>query len=904
MNDRFRDIDVAIAGTCGWLLRHETYKTWLGSDKGLLWIRGKPGSGKSTVLRHAFNHATEISDKTLVLSFFFHGRGNDLQKTIVGFFRSIVHQLLCNVPETLAKLVATFRDRRQNMGRHGSAWNWHERELQAAIELSVSKVLQTRNVQLFVDALDEAGEDAAVQLADIFKTWLQQRRETRSSWQICFSCRHYPIIDLDYGFQISTENENGHDIRKYVIIEGSKIPWQVQNTIIHRASGVFMWARLTVARALLLCRQGIGWKKVQEKINATPKELSRLYSEIVISVFEKGGENSLRIIRWICCATRPLTLEELRCAMIVGPDRRYKSLEECKEADDYDSDMEKRVRFLSGGLAELTASHPPVIQFIHQSVPDYFFVEGLWILAGLPVPAQNSLDRITPDEIRSQAEYELSATCLCYMELCQGLLSIQKNKVAPEELPFLGYAERSWVSHTGKITETSVLQRLVKFIEWPRGTAARTLTRVHTFLNGPVTYVPHSSLGRPIQGLESVTLLSLVSHFGLWRLLEIGMQTTGQPAVDINELDEAGVTALHRASSWGHEDLIKVLFKHGAGLEVTRKGIGLSAGFTALHIAARDNRQGVVHLLLECGADINAQDDAGRTPLLHALKHGHRDVAEFLLEKGADARLFEPSSPPLCVASFLGSVQLIRRLLEAGASVEDVSSDNDFSTPLHEAAKAGDLDIVRILFDHGAYWNAKTGRGETPLHYALDDLSSVSDIRKAIVLLLLEKGADLSVGDNRGDTPLHAAVHDLRYFDSGPRIRFLLEHGADVNAQNSLGETPLHCVAWNGGGPNPEALARLLLSYGADLDIQATDGRMPLHYVAAGTGGGRGEEDPSASREILVRLFLKCGANISVKDCKGRTPQETAAVMERTSITEVLMEEELRIQEIRGSFCI
>ena len=97
MHDRARDIDRAVNGTCQWLLEHETYKKWAASNSGLLWVKGKPGSGKSTLLKHALKNKkqeAQSNSSDLVLSFFFHGRGDELQKTHLGFFRSIVHQVL------------------------------------------------------------------------------------------------------------------------------------------------------------------------------------------------------------------------------------------------------------------------------------------------------------------------------------------------------------------------------------------------------------------------------------------------------------------------------------------------------------------------------------------------------------------------------------------------------------------------------------------------------------------------------------------------------------------------------------------------------------------------------------------------------------------------------------------
>ena len=82
-------IKIAYAKTCKWLLKNSEYLNWLNPNKfnehhGLLWIKGKPGSGKSTLMKFALADARkEIKDK-IVISFFFNTRGEDLEKVEQG----------------------------------------------------------------------------------------------------------------------------------------------------------------------------------------------------------------------------------------------------------------------------------------------------------------------------------------------------------------------------------------------------------------------------------------------------------------------------------------------------------------------------------------------------------------------------------------------------------------------------------------------------------------------------------------------------------------------------------------------------------------------------------------------------------------------------------------------------
>ncbi|RKK81721.1 hypothetical protein BFJ71_g15506 [Fusarium oxysporum] len=89
--------------TCRWLLEDPAYQCWLDPAKlveyhGFLWIKGNPGVGKSTTMKVAYSHARQTMGNTVV-SFFFDARGETLEKSIAGMYRSLLWELLGKVPE-------------------------------------------------------------------------------------------------------------------------------------------------------------------------------------------------------------------------------------------------------------------------------------------------------------------------------------------------------------------------------------------------------------------------------------------------------------------------------------------------------------------------------------------------------------------------------------------------------------------------------------------------------------------------------------------------------------------------------------------------------------------------------------------------------------------------------------
>lgn len=221
MDDRSKSIESAAEGTCEWLFSHETYKSWAGCDRerGLLWIKGKPGSGKSTLLRYAIDHVLEtpdIDDGALILSFFFHGRGAELEKTPLGLFQSLFYQLLRRVPDSLTDLVADFQQW-HDTSKPDEERKWHLAELKRFFKSSLRKVLESRSVWLLIDALDEIGQtETTMSLVTEFKSLLKGLPKTGLQFRVCFTCRQYPVLDIAYPFEICLENENGPDISIYV----------------------------------------------------------------------------------------------------------------------------------------------------------------------------------------------------------------------------------------------------------------------------------------------------------------------------------------------------------------------------------------------------------------------------------------------------------------------------------------------------------------------------------------------------------------------------------------------------------------------------------------------------------------------------------------------------------------
>jgi ankyrin repeat protein len=306
-----------------------------------------------------------------------------------------------------------------------------------------------------------------------------------------------------------------------------------------------------------------------------------------------------------------------------------------------------------------------------------------------------------------------------------------------------------------------------------------------------------------------------------------------------------------------------------AALALSCLAAGAAADDTLARLIQAGDRDAAL-ALIESGADVNAAQGDGTTPLHWAVYKIDAELTAKLLQHGAHAAAVNRyGSSPLAEATKVANAELVKLLLDAGAAVE--APNEDGQTALMLAARAGATQVAQLLVERGADVNAReTWRAQTPLMWAADGGYH------EIVELLIANGADVhgraaanawgvqitsepraQYRPTGGLTPLLYAARS----GCTACVVAILDAGASIDTPNPDGVTPLMVAIDNFAFDT----AALLLERGANPHAFDWWGRTAL-YVAAdmSTYGGRaGTQKPAAAATALdvARALLAAGVN-------------------------------------------
>lgn len=941
IDDRFHSIYSGLHGTCEWLFRQADYTAWVESkptdqhDR-LLWIKGKPGAGKSTLMKMIIRQieSREQKIKSAVLHFFFDSQNNSrIQVTARGFFRSLICQLLQQDRHLLDRFLPLYR-RKVNM--HGIEWEWHTQELKDFL-VSTSFEERKRPLFLVIDALDECDELHLEEVAEFLRDLVQVSPSNSSAIKVCLSGRYHPVIHVEDGLEIHLDKHNKSDIVLYIerwLKPNDATPGlrRLATEVVTRASGVFLWVVLVVKTLVKARDEGETIHRMLQIVLDLPKQLNDLIRQLMKAITDDHQEDALRIMQWVLFSQRAMSTTELRFALEVGRASKFKRHEQLTSSPTFvssDSQMEKLIRSRTKGLVEtklfdagsqnlqgglvVHVDHVQTVQFIHGSVKEFLLHhEGFAIL-----------DKSLAESPVAASHRHLAASCVHYLgsEEFSELPIITaeadpagSRKATAEEIslynsfPLLEYSVDSVFDHiasavfshlTTPSSEQVMCSMKRSFHIWRR-LADLSLSRCFSEPRGSSTTFGH-----------------VAAEFNLidWVMALIDQ------GLDVNAIGSRDMTLLQTAAVKGHEKLVSQLLSSGASVQIYGQGrFG-----NALSAAAFSNKPSIVRAILASGADVNSGDSECSeygTALETAaqLPDTNEEIIDLLLDAGADIHIQAGRlGNALQAAASAGNKNVVKRLIAAGAEVD--AEGGEYGSALQAAAANGHEATLVLLLASGA--NPHVERGDYgPAVVVAACGEHVNIVRHLVALDLasllndqqtagastdysteLEQRIEETMALGRSIKRWHEAVEN----DDTATMLILLKSGLDVNVRGGDLSSAWHSAALLG---NASAMSVLVAQENIQPDMRNWHGCTPLWNATSEghlsivlqlleTGlvdvrvrnwdGVNALWWPCSDGHVeLVRFLLEKGVDPEEKDVDGVSPVMRAREENRTEVLQIL----------------
>ena len=814
---------------------------------GFLIIVAGPGSGKSVLAKFILQKLERRSADTgdPVFGFFCkNAEGRNSSSSIIRYFLFA----LLNHRRELFRRITPFLARQPLSDNSLSFQNLWK------MFLAVLSDPELETVRFIIDGLDECKGSSQQELLRAIELSFKDKM---FKGRFLITSRPTAVAS-DYGtrlgiLQINAEDVAG-DLSLIVQAEVDKLalsrgyPEEISATVKKKlegeADGMFLWVDLVLEE---LSRDELA--DTRQTIDKVLASLPRSLSDFYARNLENLGTAAENVLQILLAAPQPLRASDLAVFHAQWPNEcsSLKELEPCLPLN-----IGRYSKAICGSFIKVIDNR---IGFVHQSALDY-------LTSQVSVTIHQETRSGLALDMRV-AHQKMLKTCLKYLSLKEIMTEAAITKLDSLFLkyPFVEYALSCLAMHTvqsGALDqETRALFNqffshgnpiLVAWIQY-------SYWRVFDLVEIPNQLNPSNSL------LGTLTLDDAIHVFRNDFADEDNKRNSfldiliRQYNIDLNAEDHMGFTPLDVAVMTSSIKAVKFLLQSGS-----RHDIRDTEGRTALHFASKTS---VAALIQDAGADLNAKDDRGNTPLHASAQFGRQEVVEFLLSRKADVDSpNELGQSPLYMSMASGHPVICDQLIAEGADPYRLSKEKD--TMMFPAASSGHTSLIDLARQYGLSISDRNMRGETPLHRSA--LSSTSTLSH-----LIELGADLNARDDKGRTPLHFATG----YGNESLGRILLDAGADLNDRDVEGRTPLLFATACGN----ESLVRVLLDAGAD-PLIANDYKYTVLHQAAQLG-----------KDSLIQQFLGLMEDPQIEDIDGITALSVAAFHGHTNVVKLLIEQ-------------
>ncbi|KAL8837688.1 MAG: hypothetical protein Q9170_002420 [Blastenia crenularia] len=852
------------AGTGQWFLKSEEFKRWLEGKSKYLWCHGEPGCGKtvlaSIVVDDLRQHFSQEQETTVAVVYCEYKR-QDMQ-TPSNLMASIWSQIIAVGP-----LATKVEDLFDQHARDGTTTTFDQ--IYNILELAVETLA---SIFLVIDALDELTER---NYASVFLGALDKLATSHPKVHILVTSRS-EFCTLPGATSIRATAKRS-DIECYVkdAIEGGICSSQVLSNQVKsdealkermvqaigkKADGLFLLA----SRWIESLQGKTNLESVRNSIETLPPSIHKQYDETWKRIDGQNTEHrslALRILGWLSHAMRPLMVKELQHALAVRPGDKDINPERLDAEDLFVRICHTLVR-IEQETQNLYLAHSTVQQYLDTRRSQLFLDVQAQIL-------RTCLTYLSFDEFhqgsctfRTLRAYEVNG-------VANGK-RIAKKRFLPRRLskyPFLDYAACNWGRHAMGNVGLAHQDDILAFLQTP------TL-------------------------LESAAQIHKCDMLHSW--------TETKESKDRIQKN----LPLFVASSFGLDHIVAALLTGLEEFAVDEK-FGNHKN-TVLHYAVAMGYSGLTRILLNAGADPQAEAVVQHTALWKAIACGRDEIVEILLAY-SHGTLVEPAV--IYCATFRENKAAIRSILEH--SKDQAERQGRVNRILFHAAGLGRVTMLETALQWGAKLNAKDDKGQTAIFLA------VKYGRPGAFEWLLRKHASMTERDRSGLNLLQLAVstHEVIW----EHIRFLEHFGSeyagipetsDHNGGCSL-EKPMvpdhffmsQLRIWLEGHRNGTTTAalkdkglkqllyqdddhvkilKLILARGMDINERDPEGRSILHLAAHSTLD-------------RIRAVLDAGGNVltvDALDSDERTPLHYAAAKGKADSMKLLLQRGARIDAI------
>ncbi|KAK1245970.1 hypothetical protein MKX07_005039 [Trichoderma sp. CBMAI-0711] len=695
--------------TCQWLLQRPEYLDWLDPAKfqehhGFLWIKGKPGTGKSTLMKFALRNAQRKRGGKIIIHFFFNARGEDLEKSTVGMYRSLLSQLLERIPSLLDTLEVP-----GSIARSGEDHHWNTEILTDLLEQAIQN-LEGFNVLCFIDALDECEEDHVRDMIRFFETVGESI--TAGTFRPLEPQELYFALLSNEMYQWNTEEITLADMGRF-ILDSSKGLAETTNSkaptvqFIHESVKDYLLKEDDLKQIW----SDLGANYVGESHNKLKRccldyiTLGKRAYDDAMDLTLKASSSEAKAQRKAANGSFPFLqyavkniwhhANEAQAGNVDQADfLRTFQLSDWVRVDNFfakhDTRRHRETVSIVYILAENDAAHLtklyPARSFVAEESDQY----GPPIFAAFATDSREAVRAMLDAYVEREPSFRGVAQYFHRNEAKQSGIGIGRefkfrSSLALEHISRRGATLAAvfylTLKHRGLGLNTHSIEALLYAVK-----GGQTSMVEYFFENG-VHPEPGSEFIQELLTFAIAERREQVAAF----LLNNG--------ATFDPLTKEGRSFFRVAAEGGMQSILEILLRR-----------------------AERNMDCEVQVLLGKGAMVDTEDQQGRTPLSYASQRGGEKT--------------------------------VKRLLKSHAPVD--ARDHDGRTPLSYASKYGHAGVVGLLLDKCADINAKDDKGNTPLIYA------TSYRRLETIKLLIKRGADIRAKNNQGSTPLrHAKARGL-----------------------------------------------------------------------------------------------------------------------------------------------